>query len=104
MDLVCNISVFSNLCIFLPDFYKSLYSKELGLSKLIHFYGTKLNVFTSAFIKKLFIVSTTIIVKLIDLKGNPSLLIQNPSTNTNDPVLLSASIHGLIFSVALLLM
>lgn len=103
MELVCTISVFSNLCIFLPDFY-SLYSQELGLSKLIHFYGTKLNVFTSAFIKKLFVVSTTIGVKLIDLKRNPSLLIQNPLTNTNDLVLLSVSIHGLIFNVAFLLM
>jgi len=93
---------FSNLCIFLPAFY-SLYSKELGLSKLTHFYSTKLNVLIPACIKRLFLLSTRIRVKLIDLKGSPSPLIQNPSTNTNDHVLLSMAVHELIFNVALLL-
>lgn len=102
MELVYNISVFSNLCIFLPVFY-SLYSKELGLSKLSQFYSTKLNVLTLNCIKRLFQVSTRIRVKLINLKGNPSPLIQNPLTNTNDHVLLSMASHKLIFNVALLL-
>lgn len=102
MELVYNISVFSNLCIFLPAFY-SLYSRELGLLKLSHFYSTKLTVLTPACIKTLFLVSTRIRTKLIDLKGNPSVLIQNPSANTDDHVLLSMAVHELIFNVALLL-
>lgn len=58
--------------------------------KVNHFYRTKLNVLTLAWIKRLFLMSIRLRVKLIDLKGNPSPLIQNPLTNTGPCIV----IHG----------